>query len=431
MAGLRGARFVTAIETEDGTRWAESKIKSLTGGDKIAARFMRCDFFEFTPEFKLVIAGNHKPSLRSVDEATIRSLTPHERRRFRLTNFINSIGEQSARRRANPSCAPAENTLELEMAASLAKELGPPPHGGSWLPLSIKAASGLDSKTGSAGGVMSGEAVGDIVDALRAQSKLLTLGARLLTVQRSTVFPTETSVMDGSWTDENPGADVGESAPSLGQLSATAHSFASTCTYSRTLASQSSADVEAWLRTRIAKSHAQALDKAGICGSGAENEPVGLLTNDGVGSVPAGDNGAAPTADLINSLEATVGAANVDEPTAFLTNSKMRSRLRKIPEIASGVIPLWNNNSMLGHPASVSNQIPSTLSKGSSSDCSAIIYGNFSYLLVIQFQAAIEVLVDPYSRKKSGVWEITSYGSYDIVLTQPAAFAVIADARDV
>ena len=74
LAGLRGARFVTAIETEDGARWAESKIKSLTGGDKIAARFMRCDFFEFIPEFKLVIAGNHKPGLRSVDEAMHRRL---------------------------------------------------------------------------------------------------------------------------------------------------------------------------------------------------------------------------------------------------------------------------------------------------------------------------------------------------------------------
>ncbi len=52
----------------------ESKIKVLTGGDRISARFMRCDFFQFTPEFKLIIAGNHKPSLRSVDEAIRRRL---------------------------------------------------------------------------------------------------------------------------------------------------------------------------------------------------------------------------------------------------------------------------------------------------------------------------------------------------------------------
>ena len=65
MASLRGARLVTAIETEEGRYWAESRIKALTGGDKIAARFMRQDFFEFTPQFKLFIAGNHKPRLRA------------------------------------------------------------------------------------------------------------------------------------------------------------------------------------------------------------------------------------------------------------------------------------------------------------------------------------------------------------------------------
>jgi len=86
LAGLRGARLVTSVETEEGRRWAESKIKALTGGDRIAARFMRQDFFEFTPTFKLMIAGNHKPGLRSVDEAI--------RRRFHLVPFTVTIPEQ-------------------------------------------------------------------------------------------------------------------------------------------------------------------------------------------------------------------------------------------------------------------------------------------------------------------------------------------------
>jgi putative DNA primase/helicase len=83
MAGLRGARLVTAIETEQGRRWAESKLKALTGGDRITARFMRQDFFEFTPQFKLVIAGNHKPAIRNVDEAM--------RRRLHLIPFTMTI----------------------------------------------------------------------------------------------------------------------------------------------------------------------------------------------------------------------------------------------------------------------------------------------------------------------------------------------------
>ena len=74
MAGLRGARMVSSIETEQGRRWAESKLKALTGGDRITARFMRQDFFEFTPQFKLLVAGNHKPAIRNVDEAMRRRL---------------------------------------------------------------------------------------------------------------------------------------------------------------------------------------------------------------------------------------------------------------------------------------------------------------------------------------------------------------------
>ena len=83
MAGLRGARLVTSIETEQGRRWAESRLKALTGGDKISARFMRQDFFEFVPQFKLVVAGNHKPSIRTIDEAM--------RRRLHLVPFTVTI----------------------------------------------------------------------------------------------------------------------------------------------------------------------------------------------------------------------------------------------------------------------------------------------------------------------------------------------------
>lgn len=74
VAGLMGARLVTAQETEEGKRWHESRLKAFTGGDPITARFMRQDEFTFMPQFKLVFAGNHKPMLRNVDEAIRRRL---------------------------------------------------------------------------------------------------------------------------------------------------------------------------------------------------------------------------------------------------------------------------------------------------------------------------------------------------------------------
>ena len=74
LASLRGARLVAVTETEEGRPWAESRIKSLTGGDRISARVMRGDPFEFSPVFKLWIAGNHRPVLRNPDPAMRRRL---------------------------------------------------------------------------------------------------------------------------------------------------------------------------------------------------------------------------------------------------------------------------------------------------------------------------------------------------------------------
>ncbi|WP_375458338.1 phage/plasmid primase, P4 family [uncultured Enterovirga sp.] len=88
LAMLRGARLVTASETEEGRAWAEARIKQLTGGDLITARFMRQDNFTFLPTFKLTIVGNHQPALRNVDEAA--------RRRFRIVPFVRKPAQPDA-----------------------------------------------------------------------------------------------------------------------------------------------------------------------------------------------------------------------------------------------------------------------------------------------------------------------------------------------
>jgi putative DNA primase/helicase len=80
LAKLRGARLVTASETEADKSWAEARIKQLTGGDVISARFMHQDFFDYEPQFKLMIVGNHTPTLHNVDEAA--------KRRFNIVPFI-------------------------------------------------------------------------------------------------------------------------------------------------------------------------------------------------------------------------------------------------------------------------------------------------------------------------------------------------------
>ena len=64
IARLHGSRFVSAVESEDGQKLSESLIKQLTGGEPITARFLRKEFFEFLPEFKIFFTTNHKPIVK-------------------------------------------------------------------------------------------------------------------------------------------------------------------------------------------------------------------------------------------------------------------------------------------------------------------------------------------------------------------------------
>jgi putative DNA primase/helicase len=73
-ADLFGMRFVVTIETEEGKRMAEALMKQMTGGDRVRARKMKKDFFEFAPTHKIVLAANHKPVVRGTDLAVWRRI---------------------------------------------------------------------------------------------------------------------------------------------------------------------------------------------------------------------------------------------------------------------------------------------------------------------------------------------------------------------
>ena len=96
IARLHGARLITATEPEEDRRFAESTIKQLTGGDIVTARFLREEFFEFRPLFKIWLAGNHKPIIRGTDEGIWRRIRlipfmvfiPVEKRDREFTNKL-------------------------------------------------------------------------------------------------------------------------------------------------------------------------------------------------------------------------------------------------------------------------------------------------------------------------------------------------------
>ena len=83
IAKLAGARLAIGSELPAGEIWDDQKLKELTGGDTLTARLMRQDFFDFKPQFTLIIAGNHIPQMKHVGEA--------ERRRFIIIPFNFTI----------------------------------------------------------------------------------------------------------------------------------------------------------------------------------------------------------------------------------------------------------------------------------------------------------------------------------------------------
>lgn len=83
VARLRGVRAALMNETSQGSRFDEAKLKDLTGGDSLSARFLHQEFFDFRPSHRLVIRGNHKPAINGTDEGIWR--------RLRLVPFTVSI----------------------------------------------------------------------------------------------------------------------------------------------------------------------------------------------------------------------------------------------------------------------------------------------------------------------------------------------------
>ena len=128
IAGLQGARLAIASELPRGKTWDEATIKDLTGGDRLTARYMRQDFFEFTPQLTLMIAGNTQPSFKGVDEA-IRSRVvlvpfavtiPPEKRDRGLPDKLQSEGPEILRWCIDGAVAWRERGLDVPPAIAAA-----------------------------------------------------------------------------------------------------------------------------------------------------------------------------------------------------------------------------------------------------------------------------------------------------------------------
>lgn len=270
------------------------------------------------------------------------------------------------------------------------------------------------------------------IDILVAQMRVMAMGTTMLTdLQGNIAIPRATAGSTGYWVAENSAST--ESQQAFDQVALTPKTAGAFVDYSRRLLLQSSIAVEAFVRMDIARTIAMMIDLAAIAGTGASNQPRGVLNTSGIGSVAGGTNGLAPTWDHIVDLESAV--ANANAPTGalgYLTNTKVRGKLKRTQKFSgTNGEEIWKGGELNGVRAEVSNQVPSNLTKGTSSGvCSAIIYGNWTDL-IIGMWGGLDIMVDPYTGATAGTRRVVALQDVDVNVRYPVSFSSMQDALTV
>lgn len=329
---------------------------------------------------------------------------------------------------------------EREVSAEIARQAGRKLAGNEILvPFAVLASPQRSTRTLSSIGAGTGQELkftehGGFIEALRNRARVGQLGARMLSgLQGPVSFTKQTSPGTASWMAENPGTGVTASDQGTGLVAMSAKTLMAQTNVTRQLIVQSVIDVEQMIQSDLAAIHALAIDLAAINGSGASNQPTGLLNTSGLGSVAIGANGGVPTYEHCVDLVTAVKNVNGDTGTmGFLSTPGIEGKLRKTQEFSgTNGLPVWRGgeeSEVVGFRALSSNQVPSNLVKGTSTDCHAILFGVWNEL-VIGMWSALQITVDPYTQAGKALIVLTSFSMVDIAVRYAQSFSRIVDAR--
>ena len=291
-------------------------------------------------------------------------------------------------------------------------------------------ATGETSTAGDQGGNWIPTEKQGLMLALRPRLVMAQLGAQFISGLSGNIDFPKGGAVTGGWKAET--ADANDGTPTTSVVSMNPNRLPVILKYSRQLMLQSSPDVERFLLDDLFRYIAEAVDQGAINGRGTAThfEPLGVLSTSGIGSVPIGTDGGAPTWAHITALETKVAENNGDVGSmAYLTNAKVRGKLKNTLK-ASGVFGfVWEGGSepLNGYPAAVTNLVPSDLAKGGGSDLSAILFGNFNDMVIGNW-GGMDIVIDPYTAKKAGQIEIGANTYWDAKVLRPESFAAIVDA---
>jgi HK97 family phage major capsid protein len=279
--------------------------------------------------------------------------------------------------------------------------------------------------------------VGGILNALESYMILSQLGVQMFDgLVGNLRFPANTTAPVATWEGEADAA--AESTQTWANRTLSAKRLGAYIDVSDQILLQSSNPLEAWVMDYLLRAGATSLERAAINGGGS-NEPTGIIANSDVTVTFAGNaasnatnaNGANQVyADWVNLYKAAMVNNATMQNLAYITSPQVHADAMIRPKQTNGVegnfIVTQAGISPLGFPVLASTNVPSTLTKGTSSDLSALIFGDFSQLALASWGNPI-LEMDPYTQKVNGLNRFHFINFVDALVLQPKAFAVCKD----
>jgi HK97 family phage major capsid protein len=331
--------------------------------------------------------------------------------------------------------------LELEASRAIEKKTGEAPRG-FYVPFEAmdvdqavvreareKRAGLLTVGTSADGGytVATNLLANQFIDVLRNKMIMQQAGALFLTGLTGNVeIPARTAATTAYWVAENSAPTTNKQT--YAQVPLSPNTVGAYTDISRRLLLQSSLDIEQLTRDDIATVLAIELDRAGLHGTGSSYQPKGIDHQSNIGtSGEGGTNGTAPSYTTVLKMEKDVAVANADfGKLAYITNPKVRYVLKSVFTNATyGSIPVWQDNEVNGYPAFATNQVSSTLTKGSASGvCSALFFGNWADAVYGIWGSGIDMLVDPFTGSSAGTVRVVALQDADFNVRHAGSFSM-------
>lgn len=392
-------------------------------------------------------SGKYQTSLHGSEASTYIGMNDKESRAFSISRMIRAFVTNDFR----------EAGLEREASRTIAKQIGRDTQG-FFIPMDALASRSAYevgvAGQGTTGGTMvaTNLLAGAFIDVLRKKTRVIEMGATVLPGLIGNVdIPRQTSATATTWVSE--GGNLTEAEGTFDKVTLSPKAIGTYSMVSRNMLMQSTPAIEAVIRSDLAAQLALGIDRAAILGTGSNNEPAGIFNQSGVLSVVGGDNGAAITFDHLIDMVTKVASNNADLGSlGYIVNAATIGALSKLKTTTGQY--LWPNRGgstetyapaaaamgamasgaagdflVNGYPLAVTNQLPSNGTKGTGSNLSALVFGNWSDLLIGEW-GVLEILPNPYDSVayKQGAILLRAMQSVDIGVRHPQSFCVMSDA---